>query len=580
MKNIIVIITTIVCITLSSCDDFLEKVPLDSYSVATVFQTEQDIHFALNGLYRQIPGFQGSALVGSELIYTHWTDQAFDRNKAYRSSDLDFSPSKSVVNAEYGPRYTTIRDVNEFLARAPQAKVNFADKDLFDRYIAEARFVRAVHYARLNFLFGEVPLLTEPTEPDYFPKRATREKVFNFVNTELTEIADILPEKYDNQGDEVRITAGAALAIKARHNLNAIDWHPNISELYANAADAAGKVYNMDYSLDQGVNGFQKLFTRASANGACNGAILTVNYDRDFKSHPYQTVISPKGAFCGTKKNNTNFVGASSITVESFQMLVNGLDVHDPASAYDPANPWQGRDPRLDITILRAGEIIPIKGGNGVSDLYIFDAHPKVNPVDTLQDGTIIKGVKTDDVTKSGINKTGYNYQKYMDFDFITPGEGDIQYHFVRYAEVILMYAEAVLGKNGDIALAMSLVNEVRDRVGMPDVNTSYGGVSGTAQALDIILKERVFEFALEGPQRYFDIRRHRLGEQVFADKNVYGIPLGKNRKPDAKVNEGDLDSSKKVIAGTKNFDPSTYYKWSIPLKATDANPNLLEAPE
>lgn len=567
---------------LFGCEDFLDQEPLNNLSVATVFKTEDDIRYALNGLYRQIRGLNaaGGNSRQSEYLYVQFTDDAVNRVETH-SSDLDFSPSLVNVEEEWAPRYATIRDVNEFLKRAVQAKDNFSDPVLFDRYMAEARFIRAINYARLNFLFGAVPLLTQPTEPDYFPKRALRIKVFDFVANEFTEIADLLPEEYSDSSDAVRITRGAALAVKARHMLNAIDWHPDKAGLYAEAADAAGDVYSSGiYSLDNGAEGYQNLFTRVSANGASSGAILTINYDRVFKDNKYQNTILPKGAFSGIKRNNSNYTGATSSLVEAFQMQTNGLSIHDAMSGYDPADPWTDRDPRLDITVLRGGEVIPVKGGDGVNDLYVFEPHPRKNPSITLPNGTTVNAVTTDDVNKNGINRTGYNYQKYMDFDFIDSAAGDIQYHFIRFAEVVLIYAEAVLGRDGDINLAMSLLDGVRTRVDMPNVATSYGPVGSMDQALDIILKERRFEFALEGPQHYFDIRRHRLGEKVFADTNVYGIPLGPNRKPNRNVDDGDLDDSKKVLVFTRNFTPDQYYEWPLPQNAIDNNQNLLEDPE
>lgn len=583
MKKNILYLLIIAFLLASSCQEFLDKDPLNDYSVSTVYRTEKDIRFALNGLYRQIRGLNTSNINvnESEFSYSIWTDNAYHRSGSNQSSDLDFSSSQKTLGYDWEPRYTTIRDVNEFLARAPLAKENFSDPQLYDRYIAEARFIRAINYARMNFLYGAVPLITEPTDPDHFPKRATRIRVFDFVNDELSEIAEILPESYNEPGNEVRITKGAALAIKTRHLLNAIDWHPDKTVLYAEAVEAAKTVYsNGIYSLDSGKDGYQKLFTRESANGASTGAILTINYNRDFKSHAYEVCILPKGAFSGSRGNNANYVGATSSLVEAYQMKSTGLPVVDTESGYDPANPWNDRDPRLEVTILKSGDIIPAKGGDGINDLYVFDSHPKKNPIVTLDNGKEVKSVKTDDIDKNGINQTGYNYRKYMDFDFIYPQSGDIQYHFIRFAEVVLMYAEAVLGKDGNISLAMSLVDEVRNRVGMPDVNTSYGSVGSVDKALEIILHERRVEFALEGPQRFFDIRRHSLGEQLFSDPNVYGIPLGNNRKADAKVLDGDLDDSKKVIAGTRIFSAEQYYLWPIPLEAIEKNPYLTEAPE
>jgi hypothetical protein len=579
MKKLIILSTIIALLTVSCNDEFLERDLLDSYSITSVFQTEKDIDFALNALYRGgLPGLnRGANTLESEYLFSLFTDDAIDRQgSAQRSGNLDFASSANVPNLEYKKRYTQIRDVNEFLERAPQAEPNFSDPDLFKRYMAEARFIRAYQYARLHFMFGEIVVQTVPTPPVFYPHRAEKLDIFNFLNDEFDAVAADLPDSYpaDQKG---RVTRVAALALKARHNLNAIGWHPDVAQLYKNAREACEQIYGGDYSLDQGVSGFQKLFNRTTEFGQnTSGAILTISYDRDLYQNGYANATLPKGAFAGSKKNNSNYTGFSSRLVEAFQMQANGLDVHDLSSGYDPANPWTGRDPRLDITVLKNGDIIPVKGGDGESDLYVFDAHPKKNPTVEIN-GVIIKSVKTDDVNKSSINETGYNFKKYINFDFLTPKEGDIQYHSIRYAEVILMYAEAVLGETGDISKASSLVDEVRARVGMPNVATSYG-TPNAAEMLDIILDERRFEFAGEGAHRWFDIIRHRMAEDVFSDINVYGIPLGPNRKASASVDDGDLDFSTKHIAFVRSaFNPSNYYQWSIPQGAIANNPNLLE---
>ncbi|MCT4648182.1 MAG: RagB/SusD family nutrient uptake outer membrane protein [Carboxylicivirga sp.] len=569
MKTYILSIFTILTVLLSGCDDFLDRHPLGSYSEGSVWKTEADLEYALNGLYRQLPhpGNNASGFPNdSEIIYQLFTDDGWDRGSSgsVRFANIDFNSSAAVITGEWA-RYDKIRDCNEFILRAPSADI---DEGLKQRFIAEARFLRAMNYARLNFLFGAVPLVTEPTDPDFFPKRATREKVFEFVRQEFTDIALILPEEYTGN-DIGRITSGAALAFKARHLLNAIDWHSNTSALYKEAREACESVYTSDvYELDPGIEGYRKLFTSESEHGNTMEAILTSNFDPETRTHTYNRCMLPKGAYGGTNKNS-NYMGVTNRLVEAFQMT-NGLDVHDPASGYDEANPWLNRDPRLDMTILRAGEEIPQKGGDGSTQTYIFNPHPRIKPPG---------GVTTDDVTKA-VNPTGYNIWKYIEFDVISSIDCHVDFKVMRFAEVILMYAEAVLGETNDINLAMSLVEEVRARVNMPNVATTYGAVASSEQALEIILKERRFELSTEGPQRLFDIRRHRLGESVFADANVYGIPLGPNRVPDKNVKEGDLDDSVKNLCGQKLFNPDSYYLWPVPQSAIDKNPNLLEDPE
>lgn len=570
MRFKILVIQVLFITLFTGCDDYLTRTPQGSYSEGTVWKTEADLQLAMNGLYRQLPHL-GSNNYGfpykSEIIYQLFTEDGWDRasSGAVRFANIDFTSSAIVIGDEWD-RYRTIRDCNEFITRASFSEI---EEDLKNRLIAEARFIRAINYARLNFLFGAVPLITKPTAPDFFPVRDSREKVFEFVKEEFSQIAQILPQQYSDN-DIGRITQGAALAFKARHLLNAIDWYSNTGLLYEQAREACQRVYASGvYSLDPGIEGYRKLFTSESEHGNSDEAILASNFDPETRTHTYNRCMAPKGAYGGTNKNS-NYMGATNALVEAFQMT-NGKDIHDQTSGYDPANPWENRDPRLDITILRAGEEIPSKSSaNGITPTYVFDPHPKIKPQG---------GITTDDVNKP-TNPTGYNIWKYVDFDVVSSIECHVDYKVMRFSEVILMYAEAILGETNNIDAAMQLVDEVRARVDMPNVETSYGTVTNVNEALSIILKERRVELATEGPQRYFDIRRHRLGEDVFAEPNVYGIPLGPNRVPDKNVLEGDLDDGVKNLCGQKLFNPETYYLWPIPQSAIDANPNLMENPQ
>lgn len=560
---------------LSGCDDFLTEAPQNSYSESSIYRTEDDIRLLVNGLYRTINGFSGDGSgfsLRSELVYLNFTDDNYSR-LLNKSTNLDFASTSQVVQNEYDVRFTPIAYCNDFLIKADQAEI---DVDLLNRYKAEVRFIRAFHYDRLNFLFGDIPLLTEPIGLNEFPLRTNRNTVFDFVTDELTEIANDLPWSYSGN-DVGRISRGAALGLLARHALNGLGWYGDDAGLYEIARDAAGEVYNKGpYMLAPGAEGFSSLFTLAAENGGVQGIIWTSNYDISTRSHNYARMALPKGAFSGERVNNSHYITPTNKLVEAFQMS-NGLDIRDPASGYDPANPWVDRDPRLDITIIRAGESIPQIGGDGISPTYVFDAHPSITPED---------GVTTDDVTNGGVGRTGYSFQKYMHYDFITSQEDHIDYIMMRFAEIILMYAEGLAGADGNIGLATTLVDEVRGRVGMPGVVDSYGVVNGVDDMIEIILQERRFEFACEGPHRYMDIKRYRLGEDLFVSgtdpgegPTVYGIPLGPGAVPDPDVLEGDLDFSVKQVAGTRSFDPNTYYWWPLPQESVDRNPELLKDP-
>ena len=578
MRKLLIVLVISVLTLSTACEEFLTEIPQGSYADGVVYQSERDLRLLVNGLYRTVNGVttNGSGYnIQNEVTYQNFVDDAYNR-LGNRSTDLDFTPTSQVVNVEYGSRYRAIRFCNEFITRAQG--VEDVKPDVLTSYLAQARFIRAYHYDRLNFVFGDVPLVLDLIEFTDLPKRDNKNKVFDFVTEELTEISTQLPWETNEPG---RITKGAALGLLARHLLNGLSWYGDDAKLYALAKEACKQIYDEGpYSLASGVDGYKDLF-ELKRNDATNPEVMWLRlYDREVNTHAHARMMLPKGAFSGTRANNSAYIGATNKLVEAFQMN-NGKSIHDPTSGYDPASPWENRDPRLDITILRTGEVLPIVGGEATKNFYILDPHPTRIPEDTVAD---LKGIANDNIGGT-VNKTGYYFQKYMHFEFLSSQEDFFDYIMMRYAEVVLMYAEALVGESAaNIAQAMSLVNEVRARVNMPTVEDTYGTVPDQQQAIDIILLERRFELATEGPHRWFDIKRYRLGEKVFVNgtdpgdgPEVYGIPFGPNRNPDQNVLEGDLRDDVKTLCGTRQFNPDTYYWWPIPQGAIDVNPMLKE---
>ncbi len=600
---------SILCLALGlfhiSCNDHLDQIPQNDYTVATLFQREADLNSFLNTIYSQQKGFSLTNNYPNRGLdaMTPWSDDAFvnpKRNCCSGSELDDFATGGGKLGNIYNDTYGYIRQCNEFLTFAPQAEDSFDDPVLYRRYIAEARFHRAYHYHRLNTFFGDVPLVLDLIAPDDLQAKNTRLSVFEWINSELEDIADDLPESYTgvNVG---RITKWAAQALRARHLLYAIGWHPDVSSLYTQAEPILKDIYdNSPHALEQGADGFQKLFTKAGAVSSeslwshyYDGAVYGADNGGTGTSHGYSYFTLPRGA-AGTAVNGNGSVrsqeghfGATSNLVEAYQMS-NGMDIRDVASGYDVSSPWDNRDPRLEVTILHAGEVLPRRLGSGTDDTYVLNPHPsKVMQVyDEDTDSFIDDPNRTnlDYVTTNNSHRSGYYYNKYnTEFDWGSDSKrGDIQYHFIRYAEVLLLYAEAALG-NGNEALAISLVDEVRDRVGLPGITAT-----GADAVLDAILLERRLELALEGPFRYYDIRRHRMGDEIFVgtlpgggDKSIaYGIALGDGASPDASVLEGDLDDSKKSVIGTRVFDATYYYLPELPASAYERNVFLSLPPE
>jgi hypothetical protein len=177
---------------------------------------------------------------------------------------------------------------------------------------------------------------------------------------------------------------------------------------------------------------------------------------------------------------------------------------------------------------------------------------------------------------------TGYLIRKYTGLslddnatlEITNTHMGHADHLIIRYAEVVLMMAEALAADNNPESLMY--VNMVRERVGMPgynsiaDVPTSVmSGTTGNPY-IDAVLLERRYEFAGEATQRMLDIWRYRLGDQVYGP--VEGIPVD----PDL---PGDLVGPKTTFANTTKVWDDKYYLLPIPQDALDRNPNIQNNP-
>ena len=566
MKNIYLILSIAVLVLAGSCntEEFLDRAPLDEYTSSSVFKTEDDMIIATNFLYTFLPHLDQRY---DEPRLWLWTDDGWRRNGGREGSNLQWLSSDVFLDFY---RYEDMRHCNELIARIPDAEFTTPGMDM--RIEAEARFIRAFLYERMVFLHGDIPLVTEPQGLDFFPSRdGQRQVVFDFVISEMGDIANILPESYSNSNDVGRITKWAALALQARAYLNAIGWHSNPASLYDGAEAALNKIITESgMNMDDGIDGFRRLFTQHSdvdGSDPSTGMILSRNYIENLLPHEQITFkCLPRGSYFGTGDgagNNQAQYGATWNIVQAFQ-TINGLaPVDDPA--YDPADPFVNRDPRLRASIILPGDTLQSRDGGG-SEYYTFQPHPKLNKV------------KSDRGDRNTGMDTGYLVRKYAGqslednatLEFINSHRGHSDYKIIRYAEILLMYAETLAADNK--AEALDYVNMVRNRVGMPayngigDVPTSVMNFTTGNALIDVVLQERRYEFAGESSQRMFDIWRYKLGNQVYGP--VEGMPEDEGLP-------GDLIGPRTAYANTNRVWDDKYYLLPIPQEALDVNENL-----
>lgn len=501
----------------SGCD-FLETEPPGTLSEATFWQTEEDLRVATNDLYNYLYGqlqFDLSAL--SDEATPNWSfDNMATFARGQQTSTTQFG--NSWWPSWWASNYSGIRAANEVIARSGDIQ---GDQQTIDRFVAEARFMRAYLYMMQTFLFGDVPLITEPIslEEAQDVTRTSQEEVWDFVSSEFQAASEVLPESYSG-GNQGRATRGAALGMKARAMLYA--------GRYQEAMQAAQAVMNLgEYSL---YPNYEELFTpEAEYNSE---VILNKDFVKNTHSNQVLEFLAPASLVSG---RGQNFNVPTKRLVDAYEME-NGMPIDAAGSGFDPRNPYEDRDPRLDYSVFVYGDTLP----NG----SIYDPRPGFGGADDIE-----AGFQTTD--------TGFNVEKYVNEECL----GD-QYNCgvnvieMRYAEILLIYAEAKI-EMGDIDQSVyDAINQVRQR---PDVDMPPIEIGKSQEELrQIVRHERLVELAFEG-QRFFDVRRWGIAEDVL-NGPIYGM-----RYVDQ---DGNLQ--------TVTFDPfertfeSNHYLWPIPQKEID----------
>lgn len=507
---------------LLACDrDALETAPNDRISSDIFWKTDRDALLGANAVYPSLDGTNTFAWDGITDIGN--TNQVFNRDADIERGIHDALHPRPQT--EWTTAYQGIRRANEFMANVD--RVETTNQTLITRLQGEVRTLRAYHYIKLLGLFGDVPLVTEPIsiEESRALTRTPAAQVWDFISTELTEAATQLP---NTQAEKGRVTKGTALALKARAML----W----AGRYAPAAEAAKQV--MDLGVHSLYPRFGNLFTYAAENNA------EVLLDKQFVKDNYSNNVFAMMAPYSQRTSSSTYIPTKNL-VDAYPMQ-NGRAITDPASGFDPLKPYQNRDPRLRFTAFVPGDTLP--------DGKIYDPRPTSGTADAIG-GTFIA------------TQTGFNLKKYISRDDLAnPGNGGLNIILLRYAEVLLTYAEAKIELNQIDASVVAAVNAVRQRsdVRLPALPATLT----QAQWREAVRLERTLELAFEG-LRLFDLRRWKLAEKtmVGAVKGMmYLNPAGQL----ATIERGGF---------VRQFDPAKHYLWPIPQKERDLNPNLTQNP-
>ena len=519
---------------LSSCDDFLNRIPNDSLSPETFYKTEADAELALIGCYNQ--------WWTSENVWD-WdsaSDNAynFHPHEGYQQIGNGTMAPSNPGNTFYD--YTTITRCNELLNSLDA--IEFKSEANRNRIRSEARFLRVWHYFIMAMNYGGVPLVEttfETIEESRLP-RNSYEEVCAFIEKELADITKdgVLPKK-TNDG---HISQGAALALQMRYSL--------YRKQYDKSLEAAHKIQTLGYSLFEG--GYENLFTLDNENN--NEVILSCQaIQNDYKVTIRYILPNSNGGWSShvpTKSLVDAFETTSGLTIEEAEKT----------GEYDPVRPFKNRDPRLKATVLYPGQTWYNRGKT-----YIYD------PLDSKS---------ADYPTKANnATKTAFNFRKYLCplSQFPDLNNTGIDVIVFRYAEVLLSIAEAKIELNEIDDEVYDCLDAVRQRAGMPVVDRAK--YAEQASLRELVRRERRVEFAFEGQRRY-DIIRWGIAKDVLNGK-VYGCAQGKVIH-DESLPEDDrveLRPNDCFFVENRVFDENKNIYLPIPQSELDQNPNLTSDP-
>ncbi len=489
MKQILLLVAVLLW---SGCSGFLEKEPLDQLTEATFFKTEADVERAILASYSTMQDIEYS---GKDWMITEIPSD----NSQAGGLDPDFTPIDNfTVTPENQPvgnywaiRYRQITLANNVIDKTEAMDLPEVKKIV---YKAEMQFLRAIAYFDLVRVYGEVPLITKaPVYGDdlLYPRSKVKE-VYELIVADLEFAAEHLPLR--RSGSEVgRATKGSANAYLAKASLTNRD--------YLKARDAAKRV--IDSGVYDLVPEYGDLFELATCDNN-KESIFEVQFagcGPFGTGNPRQAFFAPWGS--GITKDRDGW--GSQIPTAPV--------TNNPGTTIVDA--YKGADKRKYHTVMTAGQ-----------------SYPMINP----NDGGFI-------YPAAGLSAAAANIKKFVvgagsNICFMSTPQN---LPLMRYADVLLTYAEAILEIEGGVSsnsAALAAFNRVRVRAGMDALTTIDK---------DIMLNERRLEFAFEG-HRWFDLIRSgkAIETLVLHGKNpqnhhlLFPIPAGEIQiNPKIKQNPG-----------------------------------------
>lgn len=490
-------------IFLSACTQELEQVNPNIITEETFWKNENDVLTGLAATYkvfkeRNTGSYWG--LRGIQIINGRGDDFFFrnDVRALYQITTFSNDATTGLNDGLFGNFYRGIFRANQIIKNTPGADISEEKKMEF---MAEAKFLRGLNYFLLAINFGDVPVVTTVPEvrEDYFVAPSSEEKVWEQAISDMMEAKEHLPVSYPPQWVG-RATQGAAIGFLGKIYLYNQRWADAESEfkLLAQSSGQPQAPYNYDL-LSNYEDNFLKEFDNNKESlfeiqlqhvgGTSTGAVDNAN-ESTGSSTAQSFGPAEIGGYFGTVPTNKIF--------DEFQKEKTVDDDFDPrmyaSLVWDYPGAMYYNRPFSDFKIL-------------------FGEKSKIRKYQNWRDDN------------EGINISEINEKA------------------LRYADILLMYAEAVTMQSRETE-AYPLVNRIRERANLAPLPAGYNADQMMAE----IRHQRMIEFFREG-QRFHDLKRWGLLAQEMADSDK---------------------------EGRQNFQPKFAYL-PIPQNELNANPNMTQ---
>lgn len=568
-------------LALCSCE--IDRSSLNGPSTGTFPATDKEAEMGLFGAYQSL-----SQLDASSTPIWHVMDNITDIGYARPGTNYT-SPITSAITTDnalttkpWQYHYRSIARCHTVLDNLERLKSSMTEK-AYNQLDAELRFVRAYCYSQLIELYGDVPLLKSGVDLSNanVPKTPKKE-IEQFLLDELTAIAESLPISQAQFGN-VRASRVAAYMLKARVALYA--------KKFKDAADAA----NTALTLSAGVHDLTSFNSSINFAGKDHAAgepdVSNIFGHEGFKSSKEWIWVAEYNKTVPGNTHNQQYYSASRLgkgvcywgptqdLINTFQAK-DGLPITE-SPLYDASKPFENRDPRLDMYCVR-----PHARYLG----YQFEPNtsfPTVRnywPVITGQSATPTM-VANADATNAFRSFSGYLWRKPVDIaDFgstSVSGVSDLNVGIFRFAELLLIYAEAKIEANELDKSVYDAINKVRVRAHMPELPAGLT----QAELRKALRYERKVELANDG-LRWNDLRRWGIANTVMNGV----LYLNRNAKPWTKDVLTGFDESYTPIydhaEAIKYFTTQeVVYRvrkdeyWPVPKSELDANNKLVQNP-